>query len=103
MSPPPPSSLLFCSAPISSGIFLLQVHKEKVDKVPNALPGRHNIDIEIYGMEGIPEEDMKAHEKEKAGKGNTVYSFYFAQESVTVKSVWTPFLMRIYMIKGYQN
>ncbi|KAI0236966.1 hypothetical protein LSAT2_012525 [Lamellibrachia satsuma] len=49
-------------------IHCMQVHKEKVDKVPNALPGRHNIDIEIYGMEGIPEEDMKAHEKEKAGK-----------------------------------
>ena len=46
-----------------------QVHKEKVDKVPNALPGRNNIEIEIYGMEGIPEEDMKAHEQQKAGKG----------------------------------
>ena len=46
-----------------------QVHKEKVDKVPNALPGRNNIEIEIYGMEGIPEEDVKEHERHKMGKG----------------------------------
>lgn len=46
-----------------------QVHKEKVDKVPNALPGRNNVEIEIYGMEGIPEEDQKEHERQKIGKG----------------------------------
>ena len=45
-----------------------QVHKDKVDKVPNSLPGRNNIEIEIYGMEGIPEDDAKAHEKSKQGK-----------------------------------
>lgn len=47
----------------------MQVHKEKVDKVPNALPGRNNIEIEIYGMEGIPEEDIREHERHKQGKG----------------------------------
>ena len=41
-----------------------QVHKEKVDKVPNSIAGRHNIEIEIYGMEGIPEEDLKEHERQ---------------------------------------
>ena len=51
---------------------MLQVHKEKVDKVPNSLPGRHNVEVEIYGMEGIPEEDMKAHEQQKMGKGNQI-------------------------------
>jgi len=49
--------------------FFKQVHKEKVDKVPNSMPGRHNIEIEIYGMEGIPEEDLKAHERNKNKKG----------------------------------
>lgn len=48
--------------------FLLQVHKENIDKVPNAIKGRDNIEIEIYGMEGIPEEDLRAHEKRLAGK-----------------------------------
>lgn len=47
--------------------FLFQVHKEAIDKVPNSLPNRSNIEIEIYGMEGIPPEDIKDHEKQKTG------------------------------------
>ena len=47
---------------------LLQVHKENIDKVPNAVKGRDNIEIEIYGMEGIPEEDLRDHEKRLAGR-----------------------------------
>lgn len=43
----------------------MQVHKETIDKIPNALPNRNNVDIEIYGMEGIPEADLKQHEKSK--------------------------------------
>jgi len=43
-------------------IHCMQVHKETLDKVPNSGPGRGNIEIEIYGMEGIPDADLKAHE-----------------------------------------
>lgn len=50
-------------------IHCMQVHKEKVDKVPNSIPGRHDVEVEIYGMEGIPEADMKSHEQQKLGKG----------------------------------
>lgn len=60
------------------------MHKETIDKVPNALSHRSNIEIEIYGMEGIPEEDMKEHERQKSGsKGlnlinyNSVCYFYY--------------------------
>lgn len=49
--------------------------------MPNALSHRSNIEIEIYGMEGIPEEDMKEHERQKSGsKGNdinTVKAYYY--------------------------
>lgn len=45
----------------------MQVHKEAIDKVPNSLPNRSNIEIEIYGMEGIPANDLKDHEKNKNG------------------------------------
>ncbi|GFG35485.1 hypothetical protein Cfor_09133 [Coptotermes formosanus] len=45
-----------------------KVHKETIDKVPNSLPNRSNIEIEIYGMEGIPPEDIKEHERQKQGK-----------------------------------
>ena len=58
---------------VMSLYFCFQVHKEKVDKVPNALPGRNNVEIEIYGMEGIPEEDQKEHERQKMGKGTYVF------------------------------
>ncbi|GAA5804773.1 hypothetical protein HPULCUR_010280 [Helicostylum pulchrum] len=39
-----------------------QVHKINIYKVPNAIPGRDNLDVEIFGMEGIPEQDMIDHE-----------------------------------------
>nr|CAH7712505.1 unnamed protein product [Callosobruchus chinensis] len=48
-------------------IHCMQVHKETIDKVPNSLPNRSNIDIEIYGMEGIPPNDLREHERQKQG------------------------------------
>ncbi|XP_034490919.1 BUB3-interacting and GLEBS motif-containing protein ZNF207-like [Drosophila innubila] len=45
-------------------IHCMQVHKETVDKVPNSLPNRSNIEIEIIGMDGIPAEDLRDHEKQ---------------------------------------
>ncbi|KAG8289361.1 hypothetical protein J6590_105897 [Homalodisca vitripennis] len=48
------------------------VHKEAIDKVPNSLSSRSNIEIEIYGMEGIPPEDLKEHERHKQGKQGTM-------------------------------
>ncbi|RCH77485.1 hypothetical protein CU098_002610, partial [Rhizopus stolonifer] len=48
-----------------------QVHKITIFKVPNALPGRDKLDIEIFGMEGIPEEDMIAHEMKISGANNS--------------------------------
>ncbi|XP_055707378.1 BUB3-interacting and GLEBS motif-containing protein ZNF207 isoform X3 [Phlebotomus papatasi] len=48
-------------------IHCMQVHKETIDKVPNSLPNRSNIEIEIYGMEGIPAEDIREHERAKNG------------------------------------
>lgn len=48
-------------------IHCMQVHKEAIDKVPNSLPNRSNIEIEIYGMEGIPPDDLKEHEKQRSG------------------------------------
>jgi hypothetical protein len=30
-------------------------------RIENTLPGRESVDIEIFGMEGVPPEDMQAH------------------------------------------
>ncbi|CAI4228465.1 unnamed protein product [Auanema sp. JU1783] len=35
-------------------IHCMQVHKETVDKIPGAVPGRDNAQMEIYGMQGVP-------------------------------------------------
>ena len=41
------------------------MHKENIDKVPNAIKGRDNITLEICGMDNVPEEDIIEHEKQK--------------------------------------
>lgn len=38
-----------------------QVHKEQLTAVDNALPNRASLDIEIFGMEGVPEDIIQAH------------------------------------------
>lgn len=45
-----------------------QVHKETINKVPNALPERETLDLEIYGMEGVPNEAKHAREIQKYGE-----------------------------------
>lgn len=60
-------------------LIIFQVHKEPIDKVPNALSNRSNIEIEIYGMEGIPEEDLKEHEKQKQGGSKGDFQFICSQ------------------------
>jgi len=42
-------------------IHVYQVHKENITKVPNAKVGRDSVQYEIYGMEGIPDEDSLDH------------------------------------------
>ena len=55
--------------------------------VPNALPHRDDIRAEIYGTEGIPEEDMIAHELKLQGKEG-VLSFW-----MTLCATCTPLLV----------
>ncbi|CAH8382094.1 unnamed protein product [Eruca vesicaria subsp. sativa] len=50
-------------------IHVLQVHKENVTKVPNSKEGRDSIDIEIYGMQGIPPDVLAAHYGEEEEEG----------------------------------
>lgn len=42
-------------------VHMSQVHKENLTAVDNALPNRAGLDIEIFGMEGIPEEIVIQH------------------------------------------
>ncbi|KAI9329676.1 hypothetical protein DFJ73DRAFT_860315 [Zopfochytrium polystomum] len=58
-----------------------QVHKETINKIENALPGRESCEIEIFGMEGIPEQDMQAHIDELEGKSGVNKRAHTAQLS----------------------
>lgn len=38
-----------------------QVHKEQLTAVDNALPNRSSLDVEIFGMEGVPDDVIQSH------------------------------------------
>ncbi|OAL45902.1 hypothetical protein IQ07DRAFT_591172 [Pyrenochaeta sp. DS3sAY3a] len=42
-------------------VHMNQVHKENLTFVENAIAGRQGLDIEIFGMEGVPEEVLEQH------------------------------------------
>lgn len=42
-------------------VHMNQVHKETLTTVENALGNRANLDVEIFGMEGIPEDIVQSH------------------------------------------
>ncbi|OQR87429.1 hypothetical protein ACHHYP_08861 [Achlya hypogyna] len=48
----------FCNKKLSTAsgmvVHCAQVHKETILTVPNAKPGRDSVEIEVYGMEGVP-------------------------------------------------
>lgn len=45
--------------------WFFQVHKEPISVIPNSLPHRGDTEVEIYGMEGIPEKDVEDKRKQK--------------------------------------
>ena len=46
---------------VGLNVHMNQVHKETLANVENALPNRQGLDIEIFGMEGIPGDVVEAH------------------------------------------
>ena len=56
-------------------VHMQQVHKEQLNYVENALPNRSSVDIEIFGIEGIPDDVMTSH------KQRVIQQFYEAAEN----------------------
>ncbi|KAL2024909.1 hypothetical protein VTK56DRAFT_3608 [Thermocarpiscus australiensis] len=54
-------------------VHMNQVHKETLTSVENALPNRQGLDIEIFGMEGVPEDIVQQHNQ------RIIQNFYTAQ------------------------
>ncbi|KAL8669112.1 MAG: hypothetical protein Q9168_006284 [Polycauliona sp. 1 TL-2023] len=49
-------------------VHMTQVHKETLGSIENALPNRAGPDIEIFGMEGIPDDVRGSHEQRVIGQ-----------------------------------
>ncbi|KAF2013978.1 hypothetical protein BU24DRAFT_395110 [Aaosphaeria arxii CBS 175.79] len=49
-------------------VHMNQVHKENLTQVENAIPGRSGLDIEIFGMEGVPAEVIDQHVQDTTHK-----------------------------------
>ena len=47
---------------------MTQVHKESLGAIENALPNRSGLEVEIFGMEGIPEDVVTAHNQRMIGQ-----------------------------------
>ncbi|KAF9187856.1 hypothetical protein BGZ50_001712 [Haplosporangium sp. Z 11] len=66
----------YCSKKLNTAggmvVHVMQVHKETINTVPNAMPGRETVELEIYGMEGIPEEDLAAYNAKQEATDNPV-------------------------------
>ncbi|KAF1352750.1 hypothetical protein EJ07DRAFT_135797 [Lizonia empirigonia] len=55
-------------------VHMNQVHKENLTHVENAIGGRQGLDIEIFGMEGVPAEILDQHNQQVTQK-------HFAEEA----------------------
>lgn len=64
-------------------VHMSQVHKEKLEKVSNALEDRDNPNVEIFGMEGWPDELLKGHK-------TRVTNEYFKRETEHRKQTGNP-------------
>jgi hypothetical protein len=60
-----------------------QVHKENLTHVENANPGRQGLEIEIFGMEGVPAEIIDQHNQQ-------VTQAHFAEEEERARVTGNP-------------
>ncbi|KAE9553458.1 hypothetical protein FO519_003330 [Halicephalobus sp. NKZ332] len=70
-------------------VHCMQVHKETIDKIPGAIPGRDSTDVEVYGMEGIP--DVPDEPVTKAPKLSSIPVPAMPPMAPSVASIPTPY------------
>ncbi|KAL6704683.1 hypothetical protein ACN47E_007965 [Coniothyrium glycines] len=64
-------------------VHMNQVHKENLTHVENANPGRQGLEIEIFGMEGVPAEIIDQHNQQ-------VTQAHFAEEEERARITGNP-------------
>lgn len=68
---------------IGLSVHMNQVHKENLTHVENANPGRQGLEIEIFGMEGVPAEIIDQHNQQ-------VTQAHFAEEQERARITGNP-------------
>jgi hypothetical protein len=58
-----------------------QVHKETLTSVDNSLPNRQGLEVEIFGMEGIPEDVVQAHNQRMLDPASTPLPSCYSHQS----------------------
>lgn len=64
-------------------VHMNQVHKENLTHVENAIGGRQGLDVEIFGMEGVPGEILDQHNQQVTQK-------HFAEEAERARVTGNP-------------
>lgn len=87
-----------CSKKLSTAgglvVHVMQVHKETIKSIPNALQERESVDFEIYGMEGIPEEFLP--DSAKRSKSNPLQPQTAAQYAAAAARAIMPQVMNTF-------
>lgn len=85
----------FCNKKLNTAggmrVHLEQVHREDIRLVPNCLPGRGSVDIEIFGMEGVPYDDLERHIREKEAASVVVKKTKFEKDPEAIKAQFAAF------------
>jgi hypothetical protein len=71
-------------------VHALQVHKRTITAVPNAVEGRDDPKVDVYGMQGVPSEesmDKQASKRRNKNPGLTVVADGFEQANSSVSPV----------------
>jgi hypothetical protein len=74
---------LHTNSALGLSVHMNQVHKENLTHVENANPGRQGLEIEIFGMEGVPAEIIDQHNQQ-------VTQAHFAEEQERARITGNP-------------
>lgn len=74
----------------SLGVHLSNVHKEELEEVPNAVAGREGLDVEVYGMEGVPHDCYQGDTKPGNKKARPDTAAAKAEPPARIAAAGTP-------------
>jgi hypothetical protein len=78
-----PLHAVYQHSPPGLSVHMNQVHKENLTHVENANPGRQGLEIEIFGMEGVPADIIDQHTQQ-------VTQAHFAEEAARAQMTGNP-------------